>query len=84
MDVAMPSAKRTCIVLVSCVMLSKDDLCIPLQVRQVVPGDKVTPLQLAKKLTAAQFVQNVDRNIALQLVTLTPLFTCLNDTPKSK
>ena len=84
MDVAMPSAKRTCIVLVSCVMLSKDDLCILLQVRQVVPGDKVTPLQPTKRLTAAQFVQNVDRNIALQLVTLTPLFTCLNDIPKSK
>ena len=60
----------------------KDD--VSLQVRQVVSGDKVTPLQPAKKLTAAQFVQYVDRNTALQLVTLTPLFTCLNDTPKSK
>ena len=58
-------------------------ICI-LQIRQVVSGDKVTPLQPAKKLTAAQFVQYVDRNTALQLVTLTPLFTCLNDTPKSK
>ena len=60
----------------------KDD--VSLQVRQVVSGDKVTLLQPAKKLTAAQFVQYVDRNTALQLVTLTPLFTCLNDTPKSK
>ena len=58
--------------------------CVFLQIRQVVSGDKVTPLQPAKKLTAAQFVQYVDRNTALQLVTLTPLFTCLNDTPKSK
>lgn len=50
-----------------------------LQVKEVVEG-KPKPLKQPNLLTQAHFRRQVDSAAALKLVTLTPLFPCLNDT----
>lgn len=50
------------------------------QVKQEVTG-RARALQPPTELNPAHFRRLVDKNVALKLVTLTPLFLCLNDAP---
>ena len=46
-------------------------------------SEKETPLQPPQPLDGTQFKKRLDANTALNLITLAPLFTALNDEPKS-
>ena len=45
-------------------------------------SEKMKVLKPAKALDAAQFKRKLNEATALQLITLSPLFTTINDEPK--